>query len=112
MSELKPCPFCGGEAQTNEVVGMSNENPPFGWGWVGCQKCRVFMQYNHGERGKRQAVEAWNRRADQQQPGATSANDRQTAWALAEIRERLKKYEESGLEPEEVKSLKEALKNG
>ncbi len=79
MSELKPCPFCGGEAQTNEVVGMSNGNPPFGWGWVGCQKCRVFMQYNHGERGKRQAVEAWNRRADEQQPGAASANDRQIA---------------------------------
>lgn len=65
MSELKPCPFCGGEAQTNEVAGMSNENPPFGWGWVGCQKCRVFMQYNRGEQGKRQAVKAWNARASQ-----------------------------------------------
>lgn len=34
------------------------------------------------------------------------------AWAFAEIRERLKKYEESGLEPEDVKSLKEAFKSG
>ncbi len=32
------------------------------------------------------------------------------AWAFAEIRERLKKYEESGLEPEEVKSLIEKSK--
>lgn len=29
------------------------------------------------------------------------------AWAFAEIRERLKEYEESGLEPEDVKRLKE-----
>lgn len=33
------------------------------------------------------------------------------AWAFAEVRERLKKYEESGLEPEEAKRLKEAAED-
>jgi len=33
------------------------------------------------------------------------------AWAFAEIRERLKKYEESGLEPEDVKRLKETVED-
>jgi hypothetical protein len=33
------------------------------------------------------------------------------AWAFAEIRERLKKYEESGLEPEDVKRLKEVAED-
>lgn len=35
--ELKLCPFCGRE-------------------------CRVFMNWSHGERGKRMAFEAWNKR--------------------------------------------------
>lgn len=33
------------------------------------------------------------------------------AWAFAEVRERLKKYEESGLEPEDVKRLKETVED-
>ena len=56
MSELLPCPFCGGEAMTNETAGIPKENLPSGWGWVGCQHCRVFMTYCHGERGKKKRL--------------------------------------------------------
>lgn len=64
MEELKPCPFCGGEAKTSEIAGIPKENLLFGWGWVGCQHCRCFMNYSHGERGKKEAIEAWNKRTD------------------------------------------------
>ena len=62
MNELLPCPFCGGEAKTNETACIPKENLPYGWGWIGCQECRVFMSYSHGEKGKKLAIEAWNRR--------------------------------------------------
>jgi len=60
MDELKACPFCGKEATTSEKAGIAAL--PFGVGWVGCQKCHVFMDYTHGERGKKEAIAAWNRR--------------------------------------------------
>lgn len=58
--ELKPCPFCGGEATTSEEQKI--DNLPYGVGWVGCQPCRVFIDWVHGERGKKLAIEAWNKR--------------------------------------------------
>lgn len=61
MDELKKCPFCGGEATTSEKEGLQ-DNQPHGWGWVGCRSCRVFMNWSHGNRGKKLAIEAWNRR--------------------------------------------------
>ena len=60
--ELKPCPFCGKEATTSERENI--EKIPHGWGWVGCQSCRVHIDWSHGDRGKKLAFEAWNRRAD------------------------------------------------
>lgn len=66
QTELKPCPFCGGEAKTNETAGIRKENL-HGWGWIGCQKCRVFINFIDNIRGARQAKEAWNRRADNDQ---------------------------------------------
>ncbi len=57
--ELKPCPFCGGKATTSEKEDVK---VPHGWGWVGCQCCKAFMDWSHGESGKRLAIEAWNRR--------------------------------------------------
>lgn len=62
MSKIKllTCPFCGREATTSEKEGI--KNMPHGWGWVGCRCCRVFMNYSHGYRGKRLAIEAWNTR--------------------------------------------------
>ena len=64
FEELKPCPFCGGEATTSEkeIKQEILKQQPYGWGWVGCQSCRVFMNWSNGDRGKRLAIEAWNRR--------------------------------------------------
>lgn len=59
--ELKPCPFCGRPATTSETEDTSM---PFGWGWVGCRPCRVFINWSHGDRGKKLAIKAWNRRAE------------------------------------------------
>ena len=56
MSDLKPCPFCGGEAK------MYRYYPPFGRRsrvTVRCTICRC----NSGEWGRKdKAIEAWNRR--------------------------------------------------
>lgn len=60
--DLKPCPFCGGKAITSEEAGINPRIP--GCGWVGCQCCRVFMEYTHGDKGKKLAIDAWNRRAN------------------------------------------------
>ena len=46
MSELKPCPFCGGEPWDTTVPG--------GVRFIGCDPCCVVME----------TAEAWNRRAD------------------------------------------------
>ena len=60
--ELKPCPFCGGEAKTSwGTVDPDNE---FYFGWIGCQKCRCFINYINNNRGLKEATEAWNRRVD------------------------------------------------
>ena len=52
--KLKPCPFCGGEA---EVVKTTKESP---WN-IGCKNCGcVLFTHYHVQR---LAIEAWNRRA-------------------------------------------------
>lgn len=58
MAELKPCPFCGGEAKL--VYSMP-------YNFVMCAKCKVFGKtivdrYEQAD-GKAEAIEAWNRRA-------------------------------------------------
>lgn len=61
MEELKPCPFCGGEAKTSDTA--TNKENKFEFGWIGCQECRVFINYINNQRGKSEAIAAWNRRA-------------------------------------------------
>lgn len=51
MSELKPCPFCGGEQVTTK-------KGKYMW-WCKCEKCNA----ESGVRSKKEeAIEAWNRR--------------------------------------------------
>ncbi|MDM8270561.1 Lar family restriction alleviation protein [Thermophilibacter provencensis] len=53
--ELRPCPFCGGEAEFETYGGTACA--------VTCRKCRCgtpTVRLDDGER----AVEAWNRRAE------------------------------------------------
>ena len=53
MTELKPCPFCGGEAKISDM-GYPH--------WVFCEKCGARI---HGyTTDERDSIEAWNRRAD------------------------------------------------
>ena len=53
---LLPCPFCGGEAAECDIKQL------FANGWVGCQRCRCFMDFV--KNGKPLAIAAWNRRAE------------------------------------------------
>lgn len=58
MAELKPCPFCGGEAKWyfKKPIGL-----------IGCGECGAIpftYSANHEEDVKQKAIEAWNRRAD------------------------------------------------
>lgn len=75
VKELKPCPFCGGEVS----IALFGD-PEFGFYWKitrgisdNACTCRVFMEsqlFNddeHGEFEKKQLVEAWNRRASEQE---------------------------------------------
>lgn len=68
MSELKPCPFCGGKAQ---VRYYGKGSGPFGYtsnilmrsepGCVVCLKCEATIPKYSRMRVCR-AIEAWNRR--------------------------------------------------
>mgnify|MGYP003303110148 CR=1 FL=1 len=59
MSELKPCPFCGGEAKW--YYHGTTEG-----GFVLCTKCEastnIFDEQHNEEDCKAVAFEAWNRR--------------------------------------------------
>lgn len=57
MSDLKPCPCCGGEAKAECYVLE---------GAVRCQRCGLSMAREHGrfdDLGYPEAIAAWNRRA-------------------------------------------------
>lgn len=56
--ELKPCPFCGGEAEIKaDYLQTFFENPTY---VVGCFNCCIAERSYF----KNTAIEAWNRRAD------------------------------------------------
>lgn len=61
MAELKPCPFCGGDAQLEHI------HDGFGYSYVRCKKCGVesvkFIKSFEVSSDK-EAVEFWNRRAE------------------------------------------------
>ena len=57
--ELKPCPFCGGEAILQETGGF--------WCNVICDKCGAMtacIMNNCEYSSKDKAIELWNRRSD------------------------------------------------
>lgn len=58
MGELKPCPFCGGEAEAYDYeYGI---DPVVAYGCK-CKQCGIAMS---GHDSKCEAIEAWNRRAN------------------------------------------------
>lgn len=54
MFKLKPCPFCGGEAQILIIKEQKFHS-------VRCIKCRTLTDIYETEE---EAIEAWNRRAE------------------------------------------------
>jgi Lar family restriction alleviation protein len=58
MDELKRCPFCGGEAEIEEVPGSPYTNESYAWA-CGCKKCNIGWY----KESKPEAIAAWNRRA-------------------------------------------------
>ena len=62
MTELKPCPFCGGNAKTREflsITGLTLKQKKVYY--VECVVCRIRTMV---ELGADVAIEAWNRRAE------------------------------------------------
>lgn len=68
MSELKPCPFCGGTAVSIQKIEprlyRPVKNHPFS---VVCWECDLFFGYDSDYGGmfdtEAEAIKAWNRRA-------------------------------------------------
>lgn len=55
MAELKPCPFCGGE-------NLNVRKGKYMW-WIEC--CNAYCGGSSGAKHyKKEAIEAWNRRAN------------------------------------------------
>lgn len=62
MTELKPCPFCGGNATLVEYwfKGTANVKHYF----VQCKKCGVRKDNHHnGYNARTKAIDDWNKRA-------------------------------------------------
>lgn len=55
--ELKPCPFCGGKAET--VYAYYDYNS---WG-IHCVDCGAYIQCDPKKDTKEEAIKAWNNRA-------------------------------------------------
>ena len=58
-NELKPCPFCSGKV--NKKIA-----PMFGTVMFVCERCGADVCFYGAEFGEK-AIEAWNRRADDEQ---------------------------------------------
>ena len=57
--ELKPCPFCGGEAALINTMAFGKSCKS-----VMCIKCRATVSNFAGDMQEERATEAWNRRSD------------------------------------------------
>lgn len=62
MEELKPCPFCGGEARMH-VAFASGGDHSVGV-YVECLECRSCSGTKWGDGAQEKAADAWNRRAN------------------------------------------------
>lgn len=61
MSELKPCPFCGGNAVLIQRAFKTGFYPSGGTYYVHCKSCLITTQ---PRRKKEPVIETWNRRAE------------------------------------------------
>ena len=74
MNNLKPCPFCGGQAKSITTIA----NPPYHYGGhrITCTECKAqsaffynieYTSEREGNESFKKAVCAWNRRTDDSQ---------------------------------------------
>ena len=65
MSELKPCPFCGGE-------GVITDEDCYGFTYndwmVYCENCQTYVGFGLQCETPEEAAEAWNRRTSYDNP--------------------------------------------
>ncbi len=74
MNELKPCPFCGGEASGNVNVNFDEEHGFLIKFSVGCKRCDVFinltckavsnMSIYNVKNAIKIVTDGWNRRVE------------------------------------------------
>ena len=62
MAELKPCPFCGGEADCNNAGFLKNGKPMWATECVSCGVATGFFFFEE------EAIEAWNKRTEPERP--------------------------------------------
>lgn len=62
MEELKPCPFCGGEAKMHAAFahGVASRVGAY----VECGSCGAWSKTHWGDGAQEKTAEAWNRRAE------------------------------------------------
>ena len=58
-SELKPCPFCGGEAEI--------DNDANGYEWVTCGECNASTASKRMNAGTQDHIKSWNKRVENKQ---------------------------------------------
>lgn len=90
MSELKPCPFCGGENLITMKPTCDRQTPydpsDRAYSIVYCRSCRASIQGKNWHQSTETAIKAWNTRIDDK----TSALLKDAEEVLGFSKERIK----------------------
>ena len=96
--KIKPCPFCGGEAQVNERYRSGTANRKMYW--ISCSACGISQQHDNtsGYRYQSKAIDRWNRRkplediVEQLEKQKTEEADNSLKLSLLGERERAREH--------------------